>query len=171
MKVCFKLAAVSFLACAASVANAQMVEFGDYNGSMVKTINGAWTYNQQLSFSSEGTYSLNLSDLEFRDQFEYFGVMVSTPSEKLAEFTYENGGASSVGPIEFEVGEQDYWISVFALTNSVYDVATLGLEIAWAGDMPQVPTPPAYVLMFSALVGLGTLARRKSKHADSSLCA
>lgn len=165
MKRFAKLVAASCLAFGASICQAGSVEFGDYDGSIVKTVTGVWSYNEKVEFSSSGTYKLNFADLNFGDQFDYVGAMISTSTQKLASITFTNGQPSSMLPLEFQVGEQEYWLSIFAFTNSASSVGTLGLDIDWVSDVSEVPAPPALILMLSSLLGLGSVFRRRQKTA------
>lgn len=145
-------------------AQAATIEFGDYtNGDMVKTVSGIWTYNDRIHFDTSGVYKMSFKDLQFAGQFDYVGAMISTTDQKVTSVTIKNGQSSSVLPIEFAVGEQDYWISLFAFTNSEANVGTLGLNIDWVGDVSEVPAPPAVVLMFTSLLGLVSMVRRRQR--------
>lgn len=159
-----KLLGISYLALVSGIAQAKTIEFGDYTtggGSMVKTVSGIWTYNEQISFDASGVYKMSFKDLNFAGQFDYVGAMISTPDQKVASVTIKNGLSSAISPIEFQVGEKEYWVSLFAFTNSQGNVGTLGLDIDWVGDVSEVPAPPAVVLMFTSLLGLASLVRRQ----------
>lgn len=161
MKKYLQRAAAFCFAIVGSLAQASIVEFGDNTNSMVKTVNGAWAYNERLSFSSPGSYSLSFNDLNFADKFEYVGAMISTPTQNLGTIFIENGIASSLTPIEFQVGEQEYWISIFALSSSVYNAGTFGLNFSSLSDIAEVPVPGALVLLLSSLFGLVTCHRSR----------
>lgn len=170
MRYLKKIMATACLVLAAGVAQAKTIEFGDYaTGSMVKTVSGIWTYNEQISFSSSGVYKMSFKDLNFAGQFDYVGAMISTPDQKVASVTIKNGQSSAISPIEFQVGEKEYWISLFAFTNSQANVGTLGLNIDWVGDVSEVPAPPAVVLMFTSLLGLVSLVRRRARGRQQAL--
>jgi hypothetical protein len=142
------------------VCHAKSVAFGgETDGSLIETVTGIWTYNERIKFGSEGKYKLSFTDLDFGADFKYAGAMISTTDKKIASITIKDGKASSELPMEFLVGDQDYWISLFAFTKSD-EAGTFGLQIA---SVSEVPAPPAVVLMFTSLLGLVSWVRSRRR--------
>jgi hypothetical protein len=121
-----------------------------------KTVVGTYVKNTKIKFSEGGTYTLSLQDADFGANFEMLGAMISSPSTKYVDmvlapdqkllsqrFTLQQGG--------------DYFLSVFAITDSVKNPATFSLAVN------AVPLPSAVIFMASALMGLVAFVRRRTQ--------
>lgn len=121
-----------------------------------KTVVGTYVKNTKINFSEAGIYTLSLKDTDFGANFEMLGAMISSPSAKYidlvlapdqlvqsARFNIQNGG--------------DYFLSVFAITDSIKNPATFSLAVS------AVPLPSAVIFMSSALMGLVAFMRRRTK--------
>lgn len=149
------------LALGASSASAAIQSSFLIEGAKVQSVSGVWTYNERISVSEGGNYALSLTDFDFLDQFDFVGAMISTPTEKLAEYTIDDGYRANSPAIEFEIdGAGDYWISLFAVTNATSNGGTFGINLQSLDGVSEVPAPSALVLMLTSLLGLGSFARR-----------
>lgn len=129
------------------------------------TVSGVWFTSERLEFEKTGQYELSLTDFNFGGALESFGVMISTGSEKVAQLIF-SAGEAPLTPIQFNVEEENYWISMFAITpEGRGNLGAFGVSIdsMLSGNPSEVPAPPALVLMLTGLMGLGAYARKAKK--------
>lgn len=156
-----KLIIAMVLLISTGFANAGTVSIAGYEGEggdFVENVLGVWSFSDRITFSTPGSYSLQLTDFNEPLSFDYLGALIATPTDKIANFSFKYGTASSNGPVFFDVAEgEEYWLSLIAITDSAFNAGTFGLKIS---EVAAIPLPPAFMLMLTSLLGLAAYARQ-----------
>ena len=155
------------LLCAATASHAATVDIIGRNGSEVqKTVIGVWATNEKVNFQSSGKYSMLLTDFgstpqKFGDSFNHLGAMVSDSSgHNLGSITLDQNSNVANTFFTFNVAAAgDYWLSIFAVTDSNSNVGTFNLNLL-QGDVSPVPLPAAFWFMATSLLGFASFARQ-----------
>lgn len=155
------------LLCAATASHAASVDIISRNDSEIqKTVIGVWATNEKVSFQSSGKYSMLLTDFgsttqKFGDSFSHLGAMISDSSgHNLGSITLDRNSSVANTFFTFDVGSAgDYWLSIFAITDSNSNVGTFNLNLL-QGDVSPVPLPAAFWFMASSLLGLVSFTRQ-----------
>ncbi len=153
--------------CAATASQAASVNIIGSNGSEVqKTVLGVWASNERVNFQSAGKYSMLLTDFglttqKFGDNFNHLGAMVSDSSgHNLGSITLDRNSNVANTFFTFDVGAAgDYWLSIFAITDSSSNTGTFNLNML-QGDVSPVPLPAAFWFMATSLLGLVCFSRQ-----------
>lgn len=125
-----------------------------------KTVVGTYIKNTKISFSEAGKYTINLQDTDFGANFEMLGAMISSPSTKYVDMVLAPETMSNSR--QFTVDRAgDYFLNVFAITDSIRNPATFSLSVN------AVPLPSAVIFMSSALMGLIAFMRRRTSSAQA----
>ncbi|MEY4589452.1 MAG: hypothetical protein RL497_1528 [Pseudomonadota bacterium] len=120
-----------------------------------KTVVGTYIKNTKIKFSEAGTYSISLQDTDFGANFEMLGAMISSPSTKYVDLVLS--ADESANARQFKIDKAgDYFLNVFAITDSIRNPATFSLAVN------AVPLPSAVIFMSSALMGLVAFMRRRT---------
>lgn len=164
------------LLCASTASYAGSVDIIGRNGSEVqKTVIGVWASNEKINFQSSGKYSMLLTDFgstpqQFGDNFNHLGAMISDSSgHNLGSITLDRNSSVANTFFTFDVGTAgDYWLSIFAITDSSSNTGTFNLNML-QGDVAPVPLPAAFWFMATSLLGLVSFTRqnRAAKKANS----
>lgn len=157
---------ILMLACASSIASAGNVDIVGAEGAEIqKTVIGVWSENQKISFQSAGTYSIYLTDFgsttkKFASSFNYLGAMISSTADNLASVTLSNNSTAAHSLMTFNITQGgDYWLSMFAITDSNTNVGTFNLSV-FQGDVAPVPLPASFWLMSTSLLGFFSFLRQ-----------
>jgi hypothetical protein len=121
-----------------------------------KTVVGTYVKNTKIKFSEGGKYTISLKDTDFGANFDMLGAMISSPSTKYVDMVLSPNELSKSRQFTLQNGG-DYFLSVFAITNSFTNPATFSLSVN------PVPLPSAVIFMSSALMGLAAFVRRRSR--------
>lgn len=125
-------------------------------GTWNKTVVGTYVKNTKINFSDAGIYTLSLGDSDFGANFEMLGAMISSPSTKYVDLVLAPDQLMNSARFNIQKGG-DYFLSVFAITDSIKNPATFSLAVN------AVPLPSAVIFMSSALMGLIAFMRRRTK--------
>ncbi|HMW70753.1 MAG TPA: hypothetical protein PKD17_02975, partial [Cellvibrionaceae bacterium] len=88
-----------------------------------KTVVGTYVKNTKIRFSESGKYTINLQDTDFGANFEMLGAMISSPSTKYVDMVLSP--EQSFKQRNFTIDKAgDYFLSVFAITDSIKNPAT-----------------------------------------------
>lgn len=161
------LSVLSSLICAPVYAASELVTISGYESSEhVQTVYGVWSANTRVNFNQSQNYTLSLKDFNFGSGFDNLGIMISTSTEQIAALQF--GSGQDYGRVSFDIASGDYWLSVFAISDSDINVGTFGFDISLTSDLANVPLPPAIAFFVTALAGLG-FTKRFGKHRSESL--
>ncbi|MFO1367850.1 MAG: hypothetical protein U1F46_02570 [Marinagarivorans sp.] len=123
-----------------------------------KTLVGTYVKNTKIHFSDSGKYTINLQDTGFVGNFEMLGAMISSPSTKYVDMVL--APEQKTKQQNFNIDKAgDYFLSVFAISDSINRPATFNLSVN------AVPLPSAVIFMSSALMGLVAFMRRRNQQA------
>ncbi len=155
------------LLCAASASQAAAVDIiGRKDSEIQKTVIGVWATNEKVNFQSSGKYSMLLTDFgsspqKFGDNFQHLGAMISDSSgHNLGSITLDRNSSVANTFFTFDVGSAgDYWLSIFAITDSNSNAGTFNLNML-QGDVAPVPLPAAFWFMATSLLGLVSFTRQ-----------
>jgi hypothetical protein len=115
---------------------------------------GTYIKNTKIRFSEAGKYTISLQDTGFDANFEMLGAMISSPSTKYVDMVL--APESMYNSRQFTVDKAgDYFLKVFAITDSIQDPARFSLSVN------AVPLPSAVIFLSSALMGLVAFMRRR----------
>jgi hypothetical protein len=118
----------------------------------VAFVDGVKTSIHSFSNLDMGTYSLTLTDFEFPDALNALGASFTTATAMVGSVLL--GEESSSETLTFEIDQPDtYYLSVFGIAGSTYNLGMYGLELSQIG-VSAVPLPTAAYLFFSGLMGL-----------------
>lgn len=161
----------------ASTSFAGAVNIAGTDGAEIqKTVIGVYSSNEKVHFNSAGSYSIVLTDFgstdkQFGQQFNYLGAMVSSSYDNIgsAELNKYSTGAHDF--YSFDITEAgDYWLSMFAITNSDSNAGTFNMSIV-QGDVNPVPLPASFWLMATSLLGLASFARQNRANNKDAVAA
>lgn len=132
---------------------------------MQKTVVGVWSTNDRISFSKSGTYSILLSDFglspnNFGDSFNYLGAMISSSTHNKASVELNQNSSAGHSFFTFDITAGEYWLSMFAITDSRSNAGTFNFRILEGATNP-VPLPAAFWLMLTSVLGLISFARQR----------
>lgn len=155
------------LLCAATGSHAASVEIIGRNDSEIqKTVIGVWATNEKVNFQNAGKHSMLLTDFglspqKFGDNFNHLGAMISDSSgHNLGSITLDRNSNVANTFLTFDVGASgDYWLSIFAITDSSSNAGTFNLNML-QGDVSPVPLPAAFWFMATSLLGLVSFTRQ-----------
>jgi|GEM_PF-5036069 len=123
-----------------------------------KTVVGTYVKNTKIHFSDSGKYTINLQDTGFVGNFEMLGAMISSPATKYVDMVLSP--EQRLKQQNFTIDKAgDYFLSVFAIADSINRPATFNLSVN------AVPLPSAVIFMSSALMGLVAFMRRRNGQA------
>lgn len=167
IKTLIKSALPLALLCATAASQGASVDIIGRNDSEVqKTVIGVWATNEKVSFQSSGKYSMLLTDFgatpqKFGDNFNHLGAMISDSSgHNLGSITLDRNSNVANTFFTFDVGSAgDYWLSIFAITDSSSNTGTFNLNLL-QGDVSPVPLPAGIWFMVTSLLGLVSFARQ-----------
>ena len=145
-------------ACKFSFAGSETVIIETSGGSdLVDSAIGVWSYNGRISFSgSETSYRVLFSDIGIGGEFDYLGGAISSATGVITEFDFNVGG-SDIQQFDFDIEAGDYWLTLFAITDSATNIGTLGLDFQLQSE---VPLPASAWMMLSAIGALGLMKRK-----------
>jgi hypothetical protein len=123
----------------------------------VAFVDGVKTSVQSFSDLDKGVYSLTLTDFEFPEALSSLGVSVTSATDLVGSLLL--GEQSNSETLLFEIDQPDtYYLSVFGIAGSTYNLGMYGLELSQIG-VSAVPLPTAAYLFFSGLMGLVFVGR------------
>jgi hypothetical protein len=167
------------LLCSSAFSGAAEVNIMGYTSPEVqKTVIGVWATNERVSFQSSGKYSMLLTDFgsttqKFGDNFNHLGAMISDSSgHNIGSITLDQNSNVANSFFSFDVTSPgDYWLSIFAISDSNSNTGTFNLGIL-QGDVSPVPLPAAFWFMTTSLLGLFSFVRqnRAQKRMKSKSC-
>lgn len=169
---------ICLLACLPSLSHASSVNIIGNNAALNDMkISGVWGSNEKITFSASGTYSMLLTDAGlsssrstgFGSSFSYLGAMLSSASGTVASATFNRSSTERDRFVSFDINEGEYWLSLFAITDSNVNVGTFNMSLL-EGDISPVPLPAGFWFMATSLLGLFSFFRQ-SKAARNSLAA
>ena len=160
------LALVTFSIWFVSSASAGVVNF-ESTGTSSKsgTVMGTWGYDDKVSFGSAGKYTMNLA--ETSPSFDVLRATLYNNQGNIIDLLIDNNSARSTKG-SFNVGKGDYYLSLFAITDSNYDTGQFEVYIDLFGNASPVPLPPAAILMASALMCAASFVRKKTSFVNKS---
>jgi hypothetical protein len=154
------------LLCTSCFTQAASVDIINYGSPEIqKTVIGVWATNEKISFQSAGKYSILLTDFgltqqSFGNNFNHLGAMVSSSYGNLGSVTFDKNSTNPNAFLTFDVTTAgDYWLSLFAITDSSANVGTFNVSML-QGDVSPVPLPAAFWFMATSLLGLVSFARQ-----------
>jgi len=123
-------------------------------------VQGADTSVTTLAGMDSGSYTLSLTDFEFPEALDYLGVSITTATDLVGQLLLGNDEVSNT--MSFLIDSPDtYYLSVFGMAGSAYNVGMYGIELSKVG-VSAVPLPPAAFLFFTGLIGLIFVGRGKA---------
>lgn len=130
-----------------------------------KTVVGVWANNEKISFQSSGKYSLVLTDFGltspgFANSFSHLGAMISDSYHNIASVEFDSNATNPNAFLTFDVTAGDYWLSLFAITDSNSNVGTFNMNLL-QGDVSPVPLPAAFWFMATSVLGLVSFVRQR----------
>lgn len=170
MKIMIKSATSALLLlCMSSITNASSVDIIGYNNAEIqKTVVGVWSTNNKVNFNNAGTYSILLTDFglgsakspSFGNNFNYLGAMISSSYGNIASATFDKNSKDPNVFLSFDITTPgDYWLSLFAVTDSNMNVGTFNVSLL-DGNISPVPLPASFWLMATSLLGLFSFFRQ-----------
>ena len=149
----FKLP-LALLLCATAGAQAAVVDIaGPATNSIQRSVVGTYSSSLKISFSEDGKYELNFSDLAAKSEFSLFGAAISKDGKSIGSLVVDDGVLQKAA--QFSLGQGEYDLSLFAITYGDVNFGTFKL------DVNSVPLPPAIIGLTSALMWMGALMRRR----------
>lgn len=117
-------------------------------------------YTDTFSIGSAGMFEAVLTDFNFPDPLESYGLSITTATESLGQLT-------DSGSFMFSADPGKYYLSVFATAENFgqYGIQISQMDDALAGittGVSAVPVPAAVWLFGSGLLGLAGVTRRKT---------
>lgn len=138
-------------------ANPSELSIGSVVYEEVSFVDGVKTSVQSFSDLDKGMYSLTLTDFEFPEALSSLGVSVTSATDLVGSLLL--GEQSNSETLLFEIDQPDtYYLSVFGIAGSTYNLGMYGLELSQIG-VSAVPLPTAAYLFFSGLMGLVFVGR------------
>jgi len=123
----------------------------------VAFVDGVKTSAESFSGLDKGRYSLTLTDFEFPEALSSLGASITSATDMVGSFLL--GDESNSETLIFEIDQPDtYYLSVFGISGSTYNLGMYGVELSQIG-VSAVPLPAAAYLFFSGLVGLVFIGR------------
>lgn len=137
-----------------------------------KTVIGVWAANEKITFANSGTYSILLTDFGmtqpgFGNSFNYLGAMISSSTDNLAAVTFDHSNNVANKFLSFDVVAGDYWLNIFAVTDSKTNAGTFNFQVL-EGDLNPVPLPASFWLMATSLLGLFSFIRQSRSNKKCS---
>ncbi len=131
-----------------------------------KTVVGVWANNEKITFQTAGTYTMVLSDFglgspSFGNNFSHLGAMISNSYKNIGSIELNSSSTNPNPFITFDVAAGDYWLSLFAVTDSDTNLGTFNMNIL-KGDVSPVPLPAAFWFMATSILGLISFVRQRS---------
>ena len=164
LKTLIKAAVPFVFLCASAFSQASAV---DVIGSseIQKTVTGVWANNEKISFQSSGTYTLALTDFGltspgFGNNFSHLGAMISDSYHNIASVEFNSNSTNPNALFTFDVEAGDYWLSLFAITDSNTNVGTFNMSLL-QGDVSAVPLPATFWFMATSVLGLVSFVRQR----------
>lgn len=117
----------------------------------------------QLDHLETGAYELTLTDFEFPETMSSLGVSLTSATDSVLNILFEDGEALSLRS-QFELESADaYYLSIFGIAGSEYNLGLYGIELTRIGDIgvAAVPLPPAIYLFAAGMAWVFSIARRK----------
>ena len=165
LKTLIKVTLPIAMLCASVLTHAASV---DVIGSseIQKTVTGVWATNEKISFKTSGKYTLSLTDFgltspSFGNNFSHLGAMISNSVNNIASLELNSSSVNPNNFLTFNVTAGEYWLSLFAVTDSNSNLGTFNMNIL-KGDVSPVPLPAAFWFMATSILGLISFVRQKS---------
>jgi len=125
----------------------------------VAFVDGVKTSVESFSDLDKGTYSLTLTNFEFPEALSSLGASITSATDMVGSLLLDEQNSSET--LIFEIVQPDtYYLSVFGIAGSTYNLGMYGVELSQIG-VSAVPLPAAAYLFFSGLVGLVFVGRRE----------
>lgn len=172
------LISLCLLACLPSLAQASSVNIMGNNTELNDMrVSGVWGSSEKITFATSGKYSMLLTDAGlssarstgFGSSFSYLGAMLTSSNGAVASATFNRSSTERDRFVSFDITEGEYWLSLFAITDSNENVGTFNMSLL-EGDVSPVPLPAGFWFMATSLLGLFSIFRQR-KAAKNSMAA